>query len=289
MITRRPEAPGRPEAAGRLETARDPIRTGLFVVLILVMAFMLAPIGFVLVYAFSSVSYAIFPPPGFSVRWFVKLFEQEALFHAAVNSLIVASVATVTSLVVGTLAALGLVRYRFFGREWLRAAFLAPLIVPRIAFGVAMLVYVILLRRFGGLDSLILAHLMVTLPFAISILSATLVSADRSLEEAAMDLGATPLVTFWKVTLPQIRTGLAVSGFFSFIISWDQVETSLFLVKTDNKTLPVEMFYYLQRQQDPVIAALSTFLIAIAVVVAIIAVLTVNPRDLQRLLAAGGR
>jgi putative spermidine/putrescine transport system permease protein len=268
---------------------RDPIRTVLFVGLVLVMVFMLAPIAFVLVYAFSSVSYAVFPPPGFSTRWFVKLFEQESLLRAAINSLIIAGAATVMSLVVGTLAALGLVRYRFFGREWLRAAFLAPLVVPRIAFGVAMLVYVIVLRRFGGLDSLILAHLMVTLPFAISVLTATLVSADRSLEEAAMDLGATPLLTFWKVTLPQIRTGLAVSGFFCFIISWDQVETSLFLVKTDNKTLPVEMFYYLQRQQDPVIAALSTFLIAVAVIVAVVAVLTINPRDLQRLLAAGGR
>jgi putative spermidine/putrescine transport system permease protein len=268
---------------------RDPVRTLLFVFLALVLLFMLAPIGFVLVYAFSSVSYAIFPPPGYSVRWFVKLLQQEPLFRAALNSLIVAVVATIISLVTGTLAALALVRYRFFGREMLRAIFLAPLIVPRIAFGVAMLIYAIVLRRFGGLDSLILAHLMVTLPFAISILSATLVSADRSLEEAAMDLGATPLVTFWKVTLPQIRTGLAVSGFFAFIISWDQVETSLFLVKTDNMTLPVAMFYYLQRQQDPVIAALSTFLIGIAVVVAVVAVLTVNPRDLQRLLAAGGR
>lgn len=276
-------------SARRPGVSGDPLRAGLFIGLAAVMLFMLAPIGFVLIYAFSSVSYAIFPPPGFSVRWFVKLFQQEALLRAAVNSLIVATVATAVSLVVGTLAALGLVRYRFFGREALRAAFLAPLIVPRIAFGVAMLIYAIVLRRFGGLDSLILAHLMVTLPFVISILTATLVSADRSLEEAAMDLGATPLVTFWKVTLPQIRTGLAVSGFFAFIISWDQVETSLFLVKTDNKTLPVEMFYYLQRQQDPVIAALSTFLIAIAVAVAIIAVLTLNPRDLQRLLAAGGR
>lgn len=268
---------------------RDPVHTALMVFLGLVLVFMLAPIGFVLVYAFSSVSYAIFPPPGFSLRWFIKLFQQEPLFRAAVNSLIVAVAATVVSLVAGTLASLALVRYRFFGREVLRAGFLAPLIVPRIAFGVAMLIYAIVLRRFGGLDSLILAHLMVTLPFAISILSATLVATDRSLEEAAMDLGATPLVTFWKVTLPQIRTGLAVSGFFAFIISWDQVETSLFLVKTDNMTLPVAMFYYLQRQQDPVIAALSTFLIGIAVVVAVVAVLTVNPRELQRLLAAGGR
>ncbi|MGH2374832.1 MAG: ABC transporter permease [bacterium] len=272
-----------------MSEGRDPIRTALLLFLGLVMAFMLAPIGFVLVYAFSSVSYAIFPPPGYSLQWFVKLFQQEQLFRAALNSLIVALTATAVSLVVGTLAALGLVRYRFFGRELLRAIFLAPLIVPRIAFGVAMLILAILLRRFGGLDSLVLAHLMVTLPFAISILSATLVAVDRSLEEAAADLGATPLQTFWQVTLPQIRTGLATSGFFAFIISWDQVETSLFLVKTDNMTLPVAMFYYLQRQQDPVIAALSTFLIGIAIAVAIVAVLTISPRDLQRLLAAGGR
>jgi putative spermidine/putrescine transport system permease protein len=278
-----------PVSAAADRRRRDPIRAALFVVLGLVMAYMLAPIVFVVVFAFSSASYAIFPPPGYSVRWFVKLFEQEPLFRAAVNSLIIAITATAASLVLGTMASLALVRYRFFGREVLRTLFLAPLIVPRIAFGVAMLIYAVVLRRFGGLDSLILAHLMITLPFAISILSASLVSADRSLEEAAADLGATPLVTFWKVTLPQIRTGLAVSGFFAFIISWDQVETSLFLVKIDNMTLPVAMFYYLQRQQDPVIAALSTFLIALAVVVAVVAVVTVNPRDLQRVLSAGGR
>jgi putative spermidine/putrescine transport system permease protein len=268
---------------------RDPIRLTLFVFLGLVLIYMLAPIIFVVVFAFSNVSYTIFPPPGYSARWFVKLFQQEPLFRAALNSLVVAITATVVSLVLGTMASLALVRYRFAGREVLRTLFLAPLIVPRIAFGVAMLIYAVVVRRFGGLDSLIVAHLMITLPFAISILSASLVSADRSLEEAASDLGAPPLVTFWKVTLPQIRTGLAVSGFFAFIISWDQVETSLFLVKTENMTLPVAMFYYLQRQQDPVIAALSTFLIGIAVAVAIVAVFTVNPRDLQRVLSAGGR
>jgi len=276
-------------AAGERGRRRDPVRVALFVFLGLVLAYMLAPIVFVLVFAFSSASYAIFPPPGYSVRWFVKLFQQEPLFRAAINSLIIAIIATLSSLVLGTMASLALVRYRFFGREALRTLFLAPLIVPRIAFGLAMLIYAVVLRRFGGLDSLILAHLMITLPFAISILSASLVSADRSLEEAAADLGATPLVTFWKVTLPQIRTGLAVSGFFAFIISWDQVETSLFLVKTQNMTLPVAMFYYLQRQQDPVIAALSSFLIGIAVVLAVVAVVTINPRDLQRVLSAGGR
>jgi putative spermidine/putrescine transport system permease protein len=162
--------------------------------------------------------------------------------------------------------------------------FLSPLVVPRIAFGIGMLIYAVTVRRFGGLDSLILTHLMLTLPFVISVMSASLVGAERVLEEAAMDLGATPLATFFRITLPQIRTGLAVSAFFAFIISWDQVEASLFLVKTQNMTLPVAMFYYLQDQQDPVIAALSTFLIGIAVVVAAALVATMRPRDLGRLL-----
>lgn len=268
---------------------RDPLDAAMAAYLGGIALFALAPILFVFVYAFSSVSFAIFPPPGFSTRWFVKLFQQAPLLRAAANSFLIAGAATVISLVVGTLAALALVRYRFAGRDLLRAIFLAPLVVPRIAFGVGMLIYVILLRRFGGLDSLVLAHLMLTLPFAISILTASLVGADRTLEEAAMDLGATPVRTFFRVTLPQIRTGLAVSAFFAFIISWDQVETSLFLVKTGNMTLPVAMFYYLQRQQDPVIAALSVFLIGIAIVIAAVLVALMNPRDLQRLLGGAQR
>ncbi len=267
----------------------DPISTGLYIYLGGVVLFVLAPILFVFVYAFSNVSYAVFPPPGFSTRWFIKLFHQADLLQAAGNSVIVAGAATFVSLIIGTLAALALVRYRFLGREALKALFLAPVIVPRIAFGVGMLIYVIVIRRFGGLDSLVMAHLMVVLPFVISVVSATLVGAERVLEEAAMDLGATPLQTFFRVTLPQIRTGLAVSGFFAFIISWDQVETSLFLVKTHNMTLPVAMFYYLQRQQDPVIAALSTFLIALAVLFAFLLLVLIKPRDLQRLLGGAER
>jgi ABC-type spermidine/putrescine transport system permease subunit II len=262
----------------------DPVAWAFRAYLALVVLFVVAPILFVFVYAFSSVSFAVFPPPGFSTRWFAKLFQQGYLLRAAGNSVIVALSATLVSLIAGTLAAMALVRYRFRGRELARAMFLSPLVVPRIAFGIGMLIYAVTVRRFGGLDSLILTHLVLTLPFVISVMSASLVGAERVLEEAAMDLGATPLATFFRITLPQIRTGLAVSAFFAFIISWDQVEASLFLVKTQNMTLPVAMFYYLQDQQDPVIAALSTFLIGIAVVVAAALVATMRPRDLGRLL-----
>jgi len=266
---------------------RDPVHLALLAYLVLVIVLVLLPIVFVFVYAFSSVSFAAFPPPGFSVRWFVKLFQQTDLIQAAINSLIVASITTALSLVLGTMAAVALVRYRFRGREMLRAAFLSPLVVPRIAFGIGMLVYVVLLRRFGSLDSIVLAHLMLTLPFTISIMSASLVNADRSVEEAAMDLGASAIGAFWRATLPQLRTGLAVSSFFAFIISWDQVESTLFLVKPDNVTLPVAMFFYVLRQYDPVIAALSALQVAIAFVVGAVLMLFLSPRDVQE--AVGGQ
>ncbi|MBI3998653.1 MAG: ABC transporter permease, partial [Armatimonadetes bacterium] len=247
-----------------IPSRRDPIRTALMVFLGLVVVFMLAPIAFVLVYAFSSVSYAIFPPPGFSMRWFVKLFQQEPLFRAAVNSLIVAAMAMVVSLVAGTLASLALVRYRFFGRELLRAVFLAPLIVPRIAFGVAMLVYVVLLRRFGGLDSLILAHLMLTLPFAITILSATLVAADRSLEEAAMDLGANGPLTFWRVTLPLMVPGLAAAALFAFTVSLDEFIIT-FLLTGSTQTLPLFVWGMLRTMLPPTVNAVATVIVVVSI------------------------
>ncbi len=198
----------------------DPVRIGLLVFLVLVIVFVLLPILFVFLYAFSSVPYAGFPPPGYSFRWFVKLLEQGDLGHAAINSTIIAGTVTVLSLAFGTMASVVLVRYRFRQRELLRTLFLSPLVVPRIAFGVGMLVYFVLLRRYGGLDSLILAHLVLTLPFTISVISASLVNVDRAVEEAAMDLGATAFGAFWRATLPQLRTALAVSAFFAFIVSW---------------------------------------------------------------------
>jgi ABC-type spermidine/putrescine transport system permease subunit II len=112
-------------------------------------------------------------------------------------------------------------------------------------------------------------------------MSASLVNVDRSVEEAAMDLGATAWGAFWRATLPQIRTALAVSAFFAFIVSWDQVESTIFLVQQDNITLPVAMFFYMLRQYDPVIAALSALQVVLAFVVGAILVATVTPKELQ--------
>jgi putative spermidine/putrescine transport system permease protein len=227
----------------------------------LVLAFVLAPLLIVGVNSINPEAYSIFPPKAFSLRWYFHLFTQEQFGFAFKNSLIVAAATTVVSLVLGTLASLALVRYRFLGRDLLRSFFLSPVVIPKIVLGVSLFILLVKLGIYGNLTSLVMAHSVVCMPYVIAVVSASLVSLDRSLEEAAMDLGARPVTIFWKIIMPQISTGLIVAGLFAFIISFDQVETSLFLVRPENNTLPIEMFLYMEKWQDPTIAALSTLLI----------------------------
>jgi putative spermidine/putrescine transport system permease protein len=120
------------------------------------------------------------------------------------------------------------------------------------------------------------------IPFVVAIISAVMLNMDPTLEDAAQDLGASPLQTFWHVTLPQMRAGLIVASLFAFIISFDDLETSLFLVRPRNNTLPIEMFLYLQEYQNPSLAALSTLLIAFTVIVVIILVPLVSRQAERR-------
>ena len=122
-------------------------------------------------------------------------------------------------------------------------------------------------------------------PFALVLLTASLVNVNRTLEEAAMDLGAGPLRTFWSVTLPQIRAGLVVAAVFAFITSFDETEASIFLVRPSNTTLPIQMFLYLEQYQNPTLAALSTLLIAATIVLVVIALRFVRGAELARLVA----
>src|SRR5437879_12820276 len=114
--------------------------------------------------------------------------------------------------------------------------------MPRVAIGIAVFILLVRLRLVGTTGSLVLVQPMLSLPFALVLLTAGLVNVNRTLEEASMDLGAGPLRTFWSVTLPQIRAGLVVAAVFAFITSFDETEASIFLVRPSNATLPVQMF-----------------------------------------------
>lgn len=261
------------------------IDLALRIALLAVLAFMLSPLVFIVVNSFNSASFNTFPPQGFSLRWYEFVLGYKPFRDGMLNSLMIAGASTVIAVVAGMLAALALVRYRIVGRGALRAFFLSPLVMPKVAIGIAVFILLIKLRLFGTLGSLVLVHTMLSLPFCIVLLTANLVSVNRALEEAAMDLGAGPLRTFWQVTLPQIRAGIVVATVFAFITSFDETEASIFLVRPSNTTLPIQMFLYLEQYQNPTLAALSTLLIALTVIIVIVGLRFVRGAELARLVA----
>lgn len=234
--------------------------------------YMLSPLIFVVINSFNSAAYNVFPPEGFSLRWFEVVLKYPTFRPAFFNSIVVGLGAMLIAVVTGTMAARAFASYGFKGDNIVRSLLFSPALVPKIALGAGLFLYFIRIGLYGSKLGLILAHALVGLPFVISIMVAVMVGLDKSLEEAAMDLGAKPLTTFLKITLPQMTAGLTVSALFSFIISFDELETSLFLVRPANNTLPIEMFLYLQEYQNPSLAALSTLLIALTIIGVVILV-----------------
>jgi putative spermidine/putrescine transport system permease protein len=263
------------------DRARDAV---LRAVLALAVGFVLLPLTIVVFYSFSSVAYGVFPPPGLSLRWYGNLLAQPAFRGAFLRSLGIGGAATALALIAGFPGALALVRGDFPGREPLRALLLSPIVMPKIVLGVGWFIFFARLGLQGGVVPLILAHTIVVLPFVVSILAANLVGLDPSLEEAAQDLGAARPTVLWRIVLPQIRSGLAVSALLAFIVSFDQVESSIFLTRGENNTLPIEMFLYMEKWQDPTIAALSALLILFAFVLVVGALLVSRGTDLRRIL-----
>ena len=229
-----------------------------------VMVFLAVPILVIIPSAFSAGSSLSFPPQGFSLRWFVNIFTWKQFLPAFMLSGAVAITATAISLVIGTLAAFAIVRRRFVGQKFLLDLFLMPLIFPAIvlAVGIAMVLSPLgLLRTFPGL---VIAHVLITLPYVVRTVVATLSEIDKSYEEAAAILGANGWNSFRRVLLPLLRPALIAGATFSLIISFDEFTISMFLVGPGMMTLPLEIYNYTEFSMDPTVAAISTILIALS-------------------------
>ena len=231
-----------------------------------VLAFLALPILVVIPAAFGPDSTLGFPPRGLSLKWFRNVADHPEFLRALGVSLAVAGISTAVTLALGTAAALALVRHRFAGRDVLQLAFVAPLVFPAIVYGVAMLMVLNPLRLTRTVLGLVLAHAVITLPYVVRTVGATLHGVDRRLEESAQILGATPWRTFRHVTLPLLRPGLIAGATFSLIISFDEFTVSLFLTGPGLMTLPLEIYHYTEYTIDPTIAAISTVLIVLSVV-----------------------
>ena len=235
----------------------------------LALAYALLPLGLVGWLAFFQNEVVSFPPRGYTMRWFGAILDQRNFVDGFVASLEVGVFAMLAGLAVGLPASLCLARRRFRGREALSTLLLLPLVVPGVVAGTAIYVFQVESEILTGLPlvaslpGLVLAHVLITIPWTVRLVTASLAGLDRTVEEAALSLGAGPWTTFRRVTLPLIRPGVVAAALFSFIISFGNLEMSLFLVGPGRTTMPIAILQYLEWRIDPVIAAVSLLQIAV--------------------------
>lgn len=232
-------------------------------------AVILAPLLFVSWLSFFSNEIVTFPPSGYTLRWFAHIFDENNFVSGFITSLQVGIAAMIGGLILGVPASVVLARYRFPGREALNTLLVLPLVVPGIVAGTAIYVFQIEveiateLPLLGSRAGLVLAHIMITIPWTVRLLTASFSGFDRSIEEAALNLGATPIQAFLKATLPVIKPGIVAAALFSFVISFGNLEMTLFLVAPGQTTLPIAILQYLEWRIDPTIAAVSLLQIAL--------------------------
>lgn len=235
-----------------------------------------APLA-VLAYSLSPTAALEIPPTGVSLRWYAGLLDQPRLLSGLGTSVLLGLLATGGSLALGVAAALGLTRAALPGREAVLAFLLSPLSLPGLVLGVGLLTAVSLAARATGvqlagtLAPLLAAHLVITLPWVVRSVAATLESADPALEEQARSLGAGPIAALFLVTLPGARAGILAGAVFAFVVSFGNFALSLFLVSGRTITLPVAIFESVDRYQDPTAAAISTVAILLTAGAALLA------------------
>ena len=242
---------------------RQPRRLLLLAFGALTVFFLMAPTLVVVPMSITASNALTFPPEGFSLRWYEKMVTDPQWSTGFVNSAQVASLTAVLATVLGTLAALGTVRGRFPGKSAVNALVLSPLIVPVIIIAIGMFSLFVRWKISGSIAGLVLAHTALAVPFVVINVATSLRTIDRNLELAAMNLGADPVRTFRRVTLPLILPGVLAGGLFAFITSWDEVVVSIFLTTARFRTLPVEMWEQVRQVVDPTVAAVATTLLAV--------------------------
>jgi putative spermidine/putrescine transport system permease protein len=234
-----------------------------------VFVFMFLPVIFVAWISLFDQQIVSFPPDGYTLAWYANALARPEFARGFVTSFQVAAVATLVGVSLGSAAAYAIVRYRFPGRGALNTLLLGPLVVPGIVAGTALYVYYVAVENALDLDfratlhGLVLGHVLLTIPWTVRLVSASLIGLDRAMEEAAANLGAPPLIVFRRVTLPMMRPGLVAASLFSFIQSFENLELSLLLVGPGRITLPVAMLNYLEFRIDPTIAAVATIQIVL--------------------------
>ena len=240
------------------------------------LAFLYLPILLLIVYSFND-SRLVAVWGGFSTRWYAELWQNQALLDAAWVTLQVAFVSATVATVLGTLAAIALVRMgRFFGRTLFSGMVYAPLVMPEVILGLSLLLLFVAVDLDRGFWTVMLAHATFSMCFVAVIVQSRLIGFDRSLEEAAMDLGAPPLRTFLSVTLPIISPAIAAGWILAFTLSLDDLVLASFTTGPGATTLPMRIYSQVRLGVTPEINAVSTIFIGFVALLVIAASLALK-------------
>ena len=232
------------------------------VAVVLVYFFLLGPIVVVMVLSFSQ-NVSFLTVGNLTTRWYAKFFQDTMVLEALWFSIQVGLASSVVALFVGTLAAFGLVRHQFRGKSLMQAAMFSPMVVPEIITAIALLSFFSISQIPRGMLTLVIGHTVLILPYVISIISARLYGFDRSLEEAALNLGASPTRVIAEITLPLISSALVGGALVAFKVSFDEIVGSMFWSSIQDQTLPVVLFAMLRFELTPEVNVIGTLMIAI--------------------------
>ena len=237
----------------------------LFVILVYV--FLCAPILIIITTAFDSGNIMSFPPMGFSLQWFIKAFNSETFMTTLGISFKAAVLATLIAMIIGIPAAYALSRNNYRGKAVVQNIFLSPIIVPGVVLGFTFFRFLIIKLQLDVFLSLLIAHVIIVIPYIMRVVGSSLENLDFSIEDAAVSLGATKLKAFFIIILPNVTSGVIAAFMLAFINSFNNVPVSLFLTGPGVSTLPISMMSYVEYNYDPTISALSVILMVMTVLI----------------------
>ena len=247
----------------------------------LVFFFLYLPIIILVILSFNTSKMNIIFE-GFTLKWYNVLFHNRDLLEAFINTMIIAVTSTAVSTVVGTIGAVGLNKYDFFGKSLINKLIYIPIVIPEIVLGISLLSMYTLLKLELGMTTLILSHIAFSIPFVVVSVRSVLNPVIKTYEEAARDLGASELTTFFKIVLPSIMPGVISGATLAFTLSMDDVVISYFTAGPGSNTLPLQIYSIIKTGITPDVNALSTLLL-----LATIIILTMSAFIQSRKIAAG--
>ncbi|MGJ9385818.1 ABC transporter permease [Salipaludibacillus sp. CF4.18] len=238
---------------------------GIFIYILLTI-----PVLVIVLSAFSPNPYPEFPPSSFSLRWFGEILGNTEWLEALWTSFLLMIIVTPITVILGTGAAYAITRLDFPGKQLFQSVMMSPLMIPHVVLGIAFLYQATAMGWLGQITGLLLAHIVIAFPYVVRTVGVSVSGLDPALESASMSLGAGPVQTFFKVTLPLIKPGVMAGSVFAAVTSFGEVSVSVFVSSPQWITVPVRIFNYIDQTFDPTINAISVIFILVSVVALII-------------------